>query len=336
MVMTATDRGRLAVQLVELVAPTPTGQTVVVPIRHPEEVSAVAQWCHETGNSIFAVRDDAVEVYRGRLADPTSRISADRMPGHRLWLYTNFHCNLACDYCCVASSPKADPRVLDVSTVRAAVAEGVAAGVRQLYLTGGEPFLHPEIDQIVAVCVAAAPTVLLTNGMLFRGSRLRLLDAMPRDGLLLQVSVDSPTPDRHDRHRGHGSWQRAVDGVATAKRLGFRVRLAATIGFDVARDEAALAALCDRLGLSADETIVRRIARQGAATSGIVVTRATLIPEVCLTASGVYWHPVAATDPAMLVSTELFPLARAISAVRDEFVAYRRRSDLLAASFPCA
>ncbi|MGH3503000.1 MAG: methyltransferase domain-containing protein, partial [Nocardioidaceae bacterium] len=33
----------------------------------------------------------------------------------RLWMYTNFHCNLACDYCVVASSPTADPRSLDLT-----------------------------------------------------------------------------------------------------------------------------------------------------------------------------------------------------------------------------
>ena len=72
---------------------------------------------------------------------------------------------------------------------------------------------------------------------LFRGSRRWRLDAMPRDGLLLQVSIDSPTPDVH-AHRGAGSRQGAVDGIATATALGFRVRLGATLstGSSVERD----------------------------------------------------------------------------------------------------
>ncbi len=32
--------------------------------------------------------------------------------GSRLWLYTNFDCNLACDYCSAGSSPRAAPRRL--------------------------------------------------------------------------------------------------------------------------------------------------------------------------------------------------------------------------------
>ena len=335
--MTATaQRARLAIDLVQTVGAAAAGTTVLVAVSHPDDVAVVDRWCRSTGNSVLAVGEDAVEVYRGRLSDPSSTVAPERMPGRRLWLYTNLHCNLACDYCCVSSSPRAAKELLDAGTVRRAVGEGVAAGVRELYLTGGEPFLNPEIDAVVAACVAAAPTVMLTNGMLFRGSRLRLLESMPRAGLTLQISVDSTTPDLHDLHRGAGSWQRAIDGVATARDLGFTVRLAATIGSDAPREELALAQLSGRLGLSGDDLVVRRIAAQGQATRGVVVSRATVVPEVCLTARGVYWHPVAATDPAMLVTADPFPLAAAIDAVRAEFLDYRRRGDLLAATFPCA
>jgi hypothetical protein len=45
---------------------------------------------------------------------------ADRPVGSRLWLYTNFDCNLRCDYCCVRSSPKA-PRYAVPSTGKTSI-----------------------------------------------------------------------------------------------------------------------------------------------------------------------------------------------------------------------
>lgn len=51
-----------------------------------------------------------------------------------------------------------------------------------------------------------------------------------------------------------------------------------------------------------DQRIVRRIARRGAANAGFTVSRASLIPEVCVAADGVWWHPVGATDRTMEVS----------------------------------
>lgn len=107
-----------------------------------------------------------------------------------------------------------------------------AAGVLEILLTGGEPFILPDLDEIVAECTAALPTTLLTNGMLFRGHWLQVLQAMPRDRLTLQISLDSATPDLHDSHRGKGTWAKAVAGIRTALGEGFTVRVAATLTTD--------------------------------------------------------------------------------------------------------
>jgi hypothetical protein len=328
-VLAASQRAELAASLIDLVGRTATGSTVVVPVIDREGADLVLRWCQATGNSVYAVHEDSVEVYRGAFPDEAVGMSAERRPGYRLWLYTNFHCNLACDYCCVESSPKAEPRILSAAAIAQLVDEGIAAGTREIYLTGGEPFLHPDLLEVVDVCSAAAPTVLLTNAMLFRGARLDALKAMSRDGLTLQISLDSATPDVHDQHR-------ALDGVRTAKALGFRVRLAVTSANDAPRDTEAFAKLCGDLGLTAADVIVRSVARQGSATSGILISRATVVPEVCVTASGVYWHPVAALDPAMRVTERIHPLADAVHEITTEFLAYRRNGDVLAATFPCA
>jgi hypothetical protein len=75
------------------------------------------------------------------------------------------------------------------------------------------------------------------------------------------------------------------------------------------------------------------VARQGSANAGLVVS---LVPEVCVTATGVYWHPVAAIDPAMEVADSWSPLAPILDDVRDEYRACRLQGDVSASSFPCA
>ena len=69
--------------------------------------------------------------------------------GSRLWLYTNFDCNLACDYCCARSSPRAPARRLPVDVARRACEEFAGLGGREILLTGGEPFLDPELPALV-------------------------------------------------------------------------------------------------------------------------------------------------------------------------------------------
>ena len=97
-----------------------------------------------------------------------------------------------------------------------------------------------------------------------------------------------------------------------------------------------MAGLCADLGLPASDVIVRRVAAEGFATNGLVITRESLLPEVCVTAEGVFWHPVAVTNPSMRVTEAIFPYEVAVKAIREEFLEFRRRGDVLAASFPCA
>ncbi len=326
----------LTLRLIEAVGATSAGSTVRVPVDGPGDVEVVKQWTDATGNTVLTVHPDAVDIYRGRVADPIEAMSPERRPGYRLWVYTNFHCNLACDYCCVESSPTARRRVIGVDEFARLVDEAKGAGVAELFLTGGEPFMLLDLDERLRLAAAAMPTTVLTNAMQWHGERLRRLVALPRDNITLQISLDSATPDLHDRHRGAGSFDKAIAGIRLALDFGFRVRVAATLGADAGTTEIELESLFDQMGLNADQRVIRRVARQGSANAGMTVSRASLVPEVCVTADGVWWHPVAAIDSDMKVCDEWEPLSKSIDAIRDEFRTYRIANDVLASTFPCA
>ena len=326
----------LTLRLIESVNSTPAGRTTIIDIAGPTDLAVAQRWAAATGNTLLTVHPGGVEILRGPMTDPIEALPEDRRPGSRLWLYTNFHCNLACDYCCVESSPRTSPRVLSTPDFAEFVDQAVGAGVRELYITGGEPFMLLDLDERLRVALARLPTTVLTNAMLWRGERRERLDALPRADLTLQVSLDSATATLHDRHRGTGSFDRTIDGIQVAITLGFRVRVAATLGHDAGTAETDLTTLCDSLGLGPDQRIIRRVAKQGAATQGQRVSRASLVPEVCVTVDGVWWHPVAATDPAMKVADYWVPLDEAIRSVRAEYREHRVRGDVLANTFPCA
>jgi uncharacterized radical SAM superfamily Fe-S cluster-containing enzyme len=291
-------------------------------------------WCRFTGNPLL---EATVEKGRARWvfrcgALPVSL--ADNRAGSRLWLYTNFDCNLRCDYCCVRSSPTAPRRELGLGRVQRIAREAAELGVKEIFLTGGEPFLLEDIGEILASCAAAAPTTVLTNGMLFNGRRAESLRALPRDRIVLQISLDSPTSERHDLHRGLGTWARARHGIQHARALGFRVRLAATVSTDAEAE--AFDQFLDEEKVAAEDRVIRRIALRGAASEGVAVTRADLVPEVTITADGVYWHPVGAEDTDLLVTHDIFPLSEAFAAVRRAFEREGEHANKLARIFNCA
>lgn len=329
----------LVLDLVERVGGLARGATVDVALtgdNHELQASTVAAWCERTGNQLIAITADRATIRQGQLPDPLAELPADLQPGTRLWMYTNFDCNLACTYCCVRSSPQTSRRPLGVDRVRQLAAEAAAAGVSELVLTGGEPFLLPDIDELVAACTEVLPTTLLTNGMLWKGRRLEALRRMNRNNLALQISLDSATATLHDANRGRGSWDRAIAGIHTAHAEGFRVRVAATLPAEHAQELGAFHDFLDSLNIAREDQVIRALAHRGIADKGVELTIESLIPEVTVTAEGVYWHPISADDADQLVTREIFPLAAAITEVRRRFAEYRARASAAAQWFPCA
>lgn len=292
-------------------------------------------WCRFTRNTLIATTIEADRTrWVIRCGEAAAADVEDRPVGSRLWLYTNFDCNLRCDYCCVRSSPKAPRRALGLDRVQRIVNEAAELGVSEIFVTGGEPFLLADIGGILTACAAAVPTTVLTNGMLFAGRRLETLRSLPRDRLSLQISLDSPTPARHDRHRGMGTWARAWRGIERARAEGFRVRLAATVSTDAEAEE--FRRFLDAREIADQDRVIRHIALRGFATQGIALARADLAPEITITADGVYWHPVGAEDADLLVTSDIFPLAEAFAAVRRAFSRESEHQRRLAQIFNCA
>jgi hypothetical protein len=116
--------------------------------------------------------------------------------------------------------------------------------------------------------------------------------------------------------------------------LGFRVRLAATVSTDAEAEE--FSRFLDEEKIAEEDRVVRRIALRGTATEGIAVARADLVPEVTITAEGVYWHPVGAEDADLLVTRKIFPLSESFDAVRRAFDREHEQSHRLAKIFNCA
>ena len=292
-------------------------------------------WCRFTGNPLQeATVEDGRRRWifrRGVVAVPAED---ERALGSRVWLSTNFDCNLRCDYCCVRSSPTAPRRALGLPRVQRIAAEAAELGVGEFFVTGGEPFLLDDIAEILTACTTAAPTTILTNGMLFTGRRLERLRRLTRERLTLQISLDSPTPERHDRHRGRGTWARAWRGIERARAEGFRVRLAATVFDDLEADE--FGRFLDAQQIRAEDRVIRRVALRGFAEQGLALARADLVPEITITAEGVYWHPVGADDADLFLTAEIFPLADAFAALRSALDHETEHGRRLASIFNCA
>lgn len=231
-----------------------------------------------------------------------------RLPG-RVWLYSNYHCNLSCSYCLTESSPRSVRQQLTAEQMVAVAEQAAALGFTALGVTGGEPFLLPWLPETAVEMAAHLPLLVLTNGTLFVGSRIDKVAPLASADIALQISLDSHLPDVNDMARGPENFAKVIDAVPRLKAMGIRVRIATTVDGDL--DDPALDPLRElvaSLGVEPDDHLIRPIVRRGRADElglGVQAVARDIPNELTITASGAYWGSFGPTVRAGRVDTDL-------------------------------
>jgi len=168
-----------------------------------------------------------------RTADGEARASVSLARLETLWFNTGTLCNLACDNCYIESSPTNDRlsylSAADVGSFLDEIRDD-SLPVQTIGLTGGEPFMNPEIMQILARILADGfEALVLTNGMrpMMRHEQALLdLRAEHGDRLVLRVSIDHYAETLHEMERGPRSWTPMINGLKFLSRNGFALHAA--------------------------------------------------------------------------------------------------------------
>ncbi len=143
-----------------------------------------------------------------------------------LWFQvTGTVCNLECRHCFISCSPHNHSfGFLDIDTVRRFLDESIPLGVKEYYFTGGEPFLHPQLVEILELTLGYGPATVLTNGTVLKDAgleRLRAADQASPYSLEFRVSLDGFTSQENDPVRGEGTFDRILRGVRQLLSHGF-------------------------------------------------------------------------------------------------------------------
>jgi len=142
-----------------------------------------------------------------------------------LWLQVaGTRCNIACRHCFISCGPK-DTRhaFMTVEQVRAALDEAAHQGVREYYMTGGEPFMHPDLHQLIEMTLAQGPLTILTNGILIDDAEAQWVARTAAEAPYsfdLRVSLDGSSPEQNDAVRGKGTFARITAGIRRLASVG--------------------------------------------------------------------------------------------------------------------
>jgi uncharacterized Fe-S cluster-containing radical SAM superfamily protein len=150
-----------------------------------------------------------------------------------LWFNTGTLCNLTCRNCYIESSPTNDRLVyLTAAEVRTYLDEIARDDLpfEEIGFTGGEPFMNPELGEMLSDCLDRGFRVLvLTNAM---KPMMKVTDALLAarerggDRLTVRVSIDHYTKDMHELERGKRSWVPTLAGLRWLVANDFNVHVA--------------------------------------------------------------------------------------------------------------
>jgi len=180
-------------------------------------------------------------------SEPTTRPS--KSPSlNSLFLHITNRCNLSCLHCYTSKPGQTFTEHLPSPMISRMIDELAHHGGTSVTLSGGEPLLHPEIKGILRHTASSLGIRLLTNGTLIDREWAEFFSDM---GIYVQISIDGPCDEVHDRIRGQGSFRKTIDGLEHLQGagLGDRINFSTTVMNQNLDDLIKIISLAQRLGV---------------------------------------------------------------------------------------
>ena len=148
-----------------------------------------------------------------------------------LWFNTGTLCNISCKGCYIESSPKNNElQYLNLSDIKKYINEIITLKLKTelIGFTGGEPFLNPNIINILNfVLENNFKVLLLTNAMRPMQNKSKLLKNISnKHNLKIRVSIDHYQKEKHEAIRGNHSWEPLINGLLWLKKNHFSISVA--------------------------------------------------------------------------------------------------------------
>ncbi len=141
-------------------------------------------------------------------------------------------CNLRCKHCYLDASAAMPGELSTNEALR--VVDQIADVNHEtiLILTGGEPLLRTDLEELVVRAALRGLTVVLgTNGTMLTDDRAHTLAKLGLAGV--GISLDSLVPSDHDGFRGvEGAWSETMKGIKSARQAGLDVQIQMTLTRD--------------------------------------------------------------------------------------------------------
>ncbi|MCI5117359.1 MAG: methyltransferase domain-containing protein [Candidatus Electrothrix sp. LOE1_4_5] len=227
----------------------------------PEQAS------RDLGRLEYLLYQEPAQPYQGR------RHHLRLGPLQEIWFHLTDTCNLACNHCLFAASPRKKESI-NPEQLRNAIDQAAALGCHLFYFTGGEPFIYPDFCQIIAYILQQNPAhhvAILTNGLLL-AQHLDELMAMDHERMHLQVSLDGLEKE-HDLLRGQNSYNRLCANLEKVAKAGLAFTISVAVNNDNVEQLDQIAQKASELGAGGLHLMYHFVRGKGTSSQFVPVVR---------------------------------------------------------------
>ncbi len=143
-------------------------------------------------------------------------------------------CNLKCRHCFIEKAPyKQENDFIEIEKIKKAFLGIREHNIKSIYLTGGEPLMHNDFNQILRLCLTITNVTILTNGTLINEKKARFLKKIDDESkfeTIYRISLEHWQEDKNDTMRGRGSYRKALWAISNLAKYGFNP-IVTTINF---------------------------------------------------------------------------------------------------------
>lgn len=161
-----------------------------------------------------------------------SKEQENKFPLKQVYFYLTEGCNLACRHCWL--SPKVQDEhtqypSLAIDLFESVIQQGKELGLTGVKLTGGEPFMHPGIMELIKIVIREKVQLgIESNGVLCTPEIAELLATYKGTGI--SVSLDGSDEETHEWVRGKkGCFQGALQGIKNLVKVGIYPQVIFTV-----------------------------------------------------------------------------------------------------------
>ena len=126
-------------------------------------------------------------------------------------------CNLKCKHCYIENVGLKDNNdFLDFEKIKNSLISIKKENLNSIYLTGGEPLMHPDFNKILRMCLKVSNVTVLSNGVMINDKKarfLRKIDDESKFETIYRISLDSINELENDSIRGRGSFRKALCAI---------------------------------------------------------------------------------------------------------------------------